>query len=99
MPAMNSEDVQRLAAMSRIAITEAEAKELGGDIESVLAYVSEVNEITAAEGLTKQPGAVHNVFREDEVTNEPGAATEDLLGEAPERAGQYLKVKKILTQE
>ena len=35
-------------------------------------------------------------MREDSNPHEPGVYTEDLLNLAPERAGQYVKVQKIL---
>jgi len=96
---MDIDEVQRLAGMARIATTSEEAEVLGAEIESVLAYVSVVNELIAEQDATKKPGAVYNVLREDVVTNESGAATRELLAEAPDREGSYLKVKKILTQD
>jgi len=89
----------KLGTLSRVRITDEEAESLGTDIDAVLEYVSVVNEITADEGVTKKVGAVYNVFREDEVTVEPGVHSDDLLAEAPETKGRFLKVKKILTTQ
>lgn len=95
---MQKEDIINLARLSRIAITDAEAERLTVDIDNVLSYVSVVSSITGGEE-TKQPGALKNVFREDEVTNEADEYTETLLAEAPKRKGRYLVVKKILHVE
>jgi aspartyl-tRNA(Asn)/glutamyl-tRNA(Gln) amidotransferase subunit C len=95
---MEQTDIRTLAALARIAITDAEAEALKKDIESVLAYVSVVREISGSTDTTSL-GAVANVFRQDVVTNEPNLYTETLLAEAPDRDGRYLKVKKILNVE
>jgi Asp-tRNA(Asn)/Glu-tRNA(Gln) amidotransferase C subunit len=44
-------------------------------------------------------GARFNVFRADEVTNQPDQYTEALLAEMPQTSGRLMKVKKILTIE
>lgn len=99
MRRMNKEEILHLGKLSRIKISDDEATRLQTDIESVLAYVSVVNEITADSDITKKVGAVHNVFREDVVTCEGGVHTEKLLAEAPHRKGQHLQVKKILSND
>lgn len=96
---MELEDIKHLASLARIRVTDAEAVDLKTDIESVLSYVSVVNDIAAEGDLTKKVGARYNVFRADAVTNEPGSFTEDLLGGAPATDGHFLKVKKILNQD
>jgi aspartyl/glutamyl-tRNA(Asn/Gln) amidotransferase C subunit len=96
---MNKEEILRLGVLSRIRITDEEAEVLGADIESVLEYVGVINEITAEEGVTKKVGAVYNVFREDEITVEPGSFTDALLAEAPSVKKGRLEVKKILNTD
>ena len=96
---MNKDEILKLGSMARIAISDDEAKELGGDIEAVLEYVSVINEITAEAGVTKKAGAVYNVFREDEITVEPGSHTEALMAEAPKVRKGRLEVKKILNTD
>ena len=93
---MEKKDILHLATLSRIRIDDEEALALQTDIEAVLAYVSEINSITADVSLTKKEGAVYNVFREDSVENMPGEFTERLLNEAPHTKGRFLEVKKIL---
>lgn len=96
---MHKDDVQHLADLARIAITDKEAEAFTQEIDAVLAYVSSVEDIAAAADLTKTVGPRHNVFRADEVTNAADTYTETLLAEAPKRHGRFLEVKKILNQE
>jgi len=96
MPRMEKKDILHLALLSRIRIDDTEAESLRKDIDSVLAYVGEVNSITADASLTKKVGARFNVFREDVVATQPETYTEALLAEAPKKKGRHLMVKKIL---
>lgn len=96
---MKTEEILQLASLARLAITHEEAERLRGDINGVLAYVSVINEISGTDDGVKTVGAVHNVLREDVVTNQPGEYTEVLLAEAPQRTDNYLQVKKILNAD
>ena len=93
---MKREDIEHLAKLARIAVTESEADALAKDITSILGYVSEIEEITGNAEGEKKVGALCNVMREDKDPHEPGIYTEDLLNAAPEREGQYVVVKKII---
>ncbi len=96
---MEKKDIEHLAKLSRIAITDEKAEHFAEEITSILGYVSEIEEITGSGALQKKVGRLYNVMREDEHPHEPGVYTEDLLNLAPERDGQYVKVKKILADK
>ena len=90
-----------LAKLARIKISDAEATDLAGEFETILNYVGEVKKITSPQplSLSKERGkgrGVFNVMREDGEPHESGIYTEKILNEAPEREGNYIKVKKIL---
>lgn len=93
---MKKEDIEHLAKLSRIAVSDEEASALAEDITSILGYVSEIETATAEKAPVKEVGALYNVMREDKDPHEAGLFTEDLLKAAPDRQGQYVKVKKIL---
>ena len=93
---MKKEDIEHLAKLSRIAVTDDEAVALAEDITNILGYVSDIEEITGNQEGEKKVGPLYNVMREDEHPHVAGKYTEDLLNLAPERQGQYVKVKKIL---
>ena len=91
---ISNDDIKHLAKLSRIEITEEETEKMTSEIDSILGYVGQINNVSAEE---KREVPVHrNVMREDETTHEPDEFTEKLLSNAPQREGRYLKVKKIL---
>lgn len=99
MSEITKDEILHLGGLARIKLSDNEVEKLSGEIESILSYVSAVNDVVKDGALEKKVGAVFNVFREDEVTNEPGEFTEAILEEMPERDGRYLKVKKILNPD
>lgn len=94
---ITKEDIQNLADLSRIEVAEEETERLRSSMESILAYVSEVREISGEEAeKTIEAGTLRNVFREDGEPHEAGKYTESVLKNAPDKEGEYVKVKKIL---
>lgn len=87
-------DVQNLANLARIEISESEAESLTFEIDSILGYVSQIENMSASDSL--EAPRLRNVMREDVATHEPLQYTEDILSNTPERDGNLLKVKKIL---
>jgi Asp-tRNA(Asn)/Glu-tRNA(Gln) amidotransferase C subunit len=65
------------------------------DIEGILSYVSQIKDAEVA-SLESAVSAEKNTFRKDEVVNEPGFYTDDLLNLAPKKEGKFFKTKKIL---
>lgn len=94
---MKREDIEHLARLARIRLTEKEMVNLPDQLTSIMAYVSQVTEI-AADGVVEGPqvGARFNVFRKDEITNQPDEYTKDIIAEMPLAKDRYLSVKKIL---
>ena len=63
--------------------------------------MSEIQEVslsisTKAKPLSLQRSNLCNITREDEKPHKSGVYTKKILSEAPEREGDYIKVKKIL---
>jgi aspartyl-tRNA(Asn)/glutamyl-tRNA(Gln) amidotransferase subunit C len=92
---ISCEDIQKLATLSRIDISEEETGKLQKDMEAILGYVSELDSVEDKKD-DLVVGEVHNVFREDGTPHEAGIHTEALLAEAPASESGYIKVKKIL---
>ena len=94
---MKRADIEHLASLARIKLTENEMGRLPKELSSIVEYVSVVSDIAGDEAdAAPQVGARYNVFRKDEVTNEPDEYTEAVLAEMPQTEGRYMKVKKIL---
>ncbi len=93
---MTKEEILHLGRLSRIKMTDDEVVAFKAEIDPILEYVSAVDRLVDSGDLRKVPGAVHNVFRDDVVSNEPGSYTKDIVGAFPKSRGGLLEVKKIL---
>jgi len=91
---MNISDVEKLAALSRVAVSDEEKKGFLKDFENILGYVGEIKKVSAEEPK-KETGELKNVMRADEIKPVPLSSREELLSAAPERDGDYVKVKQI----
>ncbi len=97
---MQREDIEHLATLSRIRLTEQEIETLPKELSSIIDYVSVVSDMAADEKISEpKVGVVFNVFRKDEITNQPNQYTEDIIKEMPSAKGRFLSVKKILQIE
>jgi aspartyl-tRNA(Asn)/glutamyl-tRNA(Gln) amidotransferase subunit C len=92
---VTTQDVQHLADLARIGISEEEASSLAGDMEAILGYVKDVENIAKEMPQDTEP-PLRNVFREDEVTNDPGEYTDDIVAQFPDSENNALRVPKIL---
>ena len=85
-----------LAKLSNFSLSEDEIKSLGTDLENIIGYISELNELDT-EGVepTYQVFEMENVWRDDEI-KEQEASREDLLNLTTESAQDQIKVPKVL---
>ncbi len=93
---IQKDDIEHLARLSRIKLTEEEKVHFSEEISSILDYVSAVQKLTTSEDIGPTLTPRFNIFRSDEVSNEPGSYTDDLLKSMPKTSGRHLQVKKIL---
>lgn len=91
---ITKEQIQKLADMARISISEGEKESLRKDIDSILEYVGQIKEESYAVGELWEP-AVRNIMREDVLLCQPGEYTDTLVKVAPKSEKGYVKVKKI----
>lgn len=92
---VTEKDIEKLADLARIAVSESEKKDLKKDIEGILDYVSQIKKAKTEESSGWEP-AERNVMRKDEVKNQTGEYTKTLVKAAPKSDGNWVKVKKIL---
>ncbi len=88
------QDVEKLANLSRLALTEAEKASFSNEIGAILGYIGQINSL--AEQSPKINYSSINVLRDDVVVHGSGEYTHKLIANAPESEGNYVKVKKIL---
>ncbi len=95
------ETVARLAELARLGLSEKESEKIGSDLGEILAHFEELGKIDT-EGIMPMIGAADakNVTRSDDEdleTPEDGMRLGERIREAfPDRAGDSLKVQKIL---
>ncbi len=92
---MTIKDVEKLALLARIDISPAEKEEFLNNLESILKYVGQIQEVSVETG-DREAGEVRNVMREDTNPRESGTYTEKMLEQAPATQDGYIKVKQIL---
>jgi len=87
--------VRRIAKLARIRVGDDEVARLQGELNDILGWIEQLNEldVTDVEPLT---GAAQMALkmREDAVTD--GGMAEKVLANAPDRAGEYFAVPKVV---
>jgi aspartyl/glutamyl-tRNA(Asn/Gln) amidotransferase C subunit len=89
-------DINNLAELARIDVSEEQAEDLKGSIADILEYVSSVEDIADDESQEPTVGPVHNVMREDADPHDPDAYRDQLLKEAPVTDNDFIVVPPIL---
>ncbi|MEB3255476.1 MAG: Asp-tRNA(Asn)/Glu-tRNA(Gln) amidotransferase subunit GatC [Synechococcaceae cyanobacterium] len=95
MSKITADDVRKVAQLARLDLPEAKIATYTGQLERILDYVAHL-EAVDTEGVPPTTRAVEvvNVTRDDVVT--PTTVREELLDEAPQREGDFIRVPKIL---
>jgi len=94
---INRKEVQRVAKLARIGITQKEEEKFSRELSLILDYVEKLKEVD----ISKTPPTSHsvgikNITREDSKSEKLKMKNEKLLKLAPETKNGYLKVKSIL---
>ena len=87
--------VKRVAHLARIKVSDAEAEALRGELNGILTWVEQLNEVdvTGVEPMTSVlPMQMRK--RADVVTE--GGKADDILANAPAREGSYFAVPKVV---
>jgi aspartyl-tRNA(Asn)/glutamyl-tRNA(Gln) amidotransferase subunit C len=97
MSKISSDDVRKVALLARLALPEEKIATYTSQLERILEYVNQL-EAVDTEGVPPTTRAVEvvNVTRADIVT--PTSVREELLDEAPQREGDFIRVPKILVE-
>lgn len=98
---MELNDIKKLANLARIDMSDEEMEGMAKDFDPILKYVGQVKDaLRSNENIVKDKKPedyfLHNVMREDIVTNTSNQYTKKILDNAPETQDGYLKVKQIL---
>lgn len=91
---METPDIEKLASLARIRLSDAEAASLQKDVGSILTFIGQISEAKISIE-TKEAGIPHNVLRDDKDPHEGGVYTDALLAAAPESNNGFVKVENI----
>jgi aspartyl-tRNA(Asn)/glutamyl-tRNA(Gln) amidotransferase subunit C len=98
---ISREEIENLAQLARLELSEEEIISLQKDISSILDYVGQVSAFSGNDGEKKVP-LNHNVMRED-VPYLAGSVLahkrEAILEALPRREGDYMVVRKIIQKD
>lgn len=96
MAKLTREDVLKLARLSRLHLTDAEAEKFQGEIEAILGYVEQLQDTDLKDVKpTNQVTGLENVMRADEV-KDYGVSPSELLKNAPATQDNLIKVRRVL---
>lgn len=92
---ITKKEIEKLAALSRLSLTDEEKEKYLTEMESILGYIDMLKKVSL-----KNDGPImtrnRNVMRDDNGAHETGIYTDKLLALSPKRNGDYVEVKKIL---
>ncbi|MDB5265238.1 MAG: glutamyl-tRNA(Gln) and/or aspartyl-tRNA(Asn) amidotransferase subunit [Parcubacteria group bacterium] len=93
------DEVRKLASLARISVTDEELPKLVAEFDGILAYVGKLEELTLPIGKDQVLPALRNVFRKDGEPHTTGMYTEKIVEQFPEKKGNHLSVKQIISHD
>jgi len=94
---ISKEQVEHIAKLARIELTEKEKEKFAIELSSILDYIDKLNKVdTSKVKAISQITDLKNIFREDEVRVKEKDTRDKILKNAPSKKGDYFKVPKIL---
>jgi aspartyl-tRNA(Asn)/glutamyl-tRNA(Gln) amidotransferase subunit C len=92
---LDAETIKKMAHLSRLEITDADSNQLAGELGKVLNFFNQISNVNT-KGVEPMvtPVEIENFWREDEKKNE--IKTEDIMSNAPSRAGNLFKVPPVV---
>ena len=94
---ISREAVAHVARLARLALTDAELETMREQLNAILAHIDALKAVDTT-GVEPTSHAVpqFNVMREDEPR--PCLPVEDMLANAPDRAGDFFRVPRIIEE-
>ena len=95
MARITSDEVRHLALLCRIEMTDAEVEMMREQMSNILNNIDILNRV-GTDGVEPTGHSVDlvSVMREDEAA--PASPLEDILANAPEREGDFIRVRAVL---
>ena len=92
---VDTETVKKIARLARIAIDDAEAEKMVGELNGILEWVEQLGEVDVT-GIEPMTAVIANKtrLRDDVVTD--GDVRDKVLANAPAREGSFFGVPKVI---
>jgi aspartyl-tRNA(Asn)/glutamyl-tRNA(Gln) amidotransferase subunit C len=96
MPDITKEQVDHIAKLARLKLTDAQEEKMAKELGAILTYIEKLKEVNT-DGVepTAQVTGLENVLRKDEVNEWWGGNPIDLVQAAPNKEGKFVKVKEV----
>lgn len=92
---ISKETMERMAALSKLELSQVELEQLSGELETIVDYMDMLAQLPVESAeVAGAASPLHNVYREDRVICSPDRAV--LLSNAPETDGETLTVPKTV---
>jgi len=92
-------ELEHLAQLARIELTQDDKKSLLEEFGAILNYVDQLKKADVEMDAETRVGAVKNVTRPDSASPVSVEDRERLLSLVPDREGDFIAVKRIIAQE
>ena len=88
-------DIEKVAKLARLELSEQEKETFGNQLDQILTYMEQLNRLDTKDiEPTSHAIPVYNAFREDEAR--PSSPKEEVLGIGPEEEEGHFKVPRII---
>ena len=96
---LTDKEIQQLASLMKLSLTDAEVEKFRGEISSILDFVSQLKDVDVS-GVpdVAQVSGEENNWRED-VVKKSETDPETLLNSAPERKDNFIKVPGVFNND
>jgi aspartyl-tRNA(Asn)/glutamyl-tRNA(Gln) amidotransferase subunit C len=90
-------DIEHVARLARLDLSEAEKERMRAQLDAILTYIHKLRQLDT-DGIEPTSHAIPmvNVMREDDLR--PCLPREEMLANAPEREGDFVRVPKIIEE-
>lgn len=97
--ALTKKEIEHIARLSRLELSEEEKERFAAQLSSVLEYVGKLQEVdTSGVSYEYQVEGLENIMASDDVRVSDDDTRTRLLNAMPDRAGDLLKVKGVFQQ-
>jgi aspartyl-tRNA(Asn)/glutamyl-tRNA(Gln) amidotransferase subunit C len=87
--------VRRIASLARIRVEDHEVARLQTELNTILGWIEQLNEVNV-DGIAPLTGAAQMALKTREDVVSDGGYPERVLANAPDRAGQFFAVPKVV---